>query len=517
MKSVAKDFPVGQRTGTARSGSWPGIGVTVSRTSGSLGRWIHVSEPGRGLLACLGLLSALRRHLCRPRVCGTHWRNIRWSTLFALCIWLTSVEAMQAAAPSFSNGILAPAPAEVEHPYYGTLVSEASDPDGDSLIFSKGGGPAWLSVAGDGTLYGMPLEFDVGLSTFSVGVTDGTSSDFALLEIEVNPSTSDMTLFDVIEEPFVLDPNQHPFYQRALNFLTQTQYLDLWNYTSGNLPTGKRVVVAQVENDHADPSRFPTKTFIPHPVGAGTGSHASSVGGTLYGGEIDLTSNARVYFGFSSGIPAVHSFTSSAFRTDVLKLEPGNANARQPGGVLPSFEAPLHLINVSNTAGSGLHSNNVRAMDYLIETHDILAVTSMPGSLSDNSSLSGVLWNALVVGKPTTDLAYPGGTEYENVEAQKRDKPDMVSIGCVPSSCGALASSWAVPAVASGAAMLLDYAMGDPSKVQALHSVVMKSILMAGARKEFLASPLYDTFGDLIGATFDPPYVWASEPPLRPL
>ncbi|MFC1794634.1 putative Ig domain-containing protein [Planctomycetota bacterium] len=53
---------------------------------------------------------------------------------------------------------------------------DAADPDiADILTFSKVSGPAWLSVASDGTLSGTPTNADVGLNSWIVEVNDGNS------------------------------------------------------------------------------------------------------------------------------------------------------------------------------------------------------------------------------------------------------------------------------------------------------------------------------------------------------
>ena len=74
-----------------------------------------------------------------------------------------------------------------------TIVGSATDVDlGDTLTYSKTGGPAWLSVAFDGTLSGTPLNGDVGLNSFTVQVDDGNGgSDSATLEINAAGATPD--------------------------------------------------------------------------------------------------------------------------------------------------------------------------------------------------------------------------------------------------------------------------------------------------------------------------------------
>ncbi|RYD42992.1 MAG: hypothetical protein EOP85_10645, partial [Verrucomicrobiaceae bacterium] len=64
-----------------------------------------------------------------------------------------------------------------------TLASYASDPDSNPLTFTKLNGPAWLTVAPNGTLSGQPGGVDNGLNTFTVRVTDpsGAGSDASLI------------------------------------------------------------------------------------------------------------------------------------------------------------------------------------------------------------------------------------------------------------------------------------------------------------------------------------------------
>ena len=67
-----------------------------------------------------------------------------------------------------------------------SVIVRASDPDADALMFAKSAGPAWLSVAANGTLSGTPGAGDVGLNSFTVSVSDGRGgSDSATLQTTV--------------------------------------------------------------------------------------------------------------------------------------------------------------------------------------------------------------------------------------------------------------------------------------------------------------------------------------------
>lgn len=103
-------------------------------------------------------------------------------------------------APVFTADPIAGADATEDAAYSGTIAGSAADVDaGDALTYSKVSGHAWLSVAADGTLSGIPGNDRVGLNSFTVRVTDGSgATDDAVLEI---------TVVDVNDAPaFTADP-----------------------------------------------------------------------------------------------------------------------------------------------------------------------------------------------------------------------------------------------------------------------------------------------------------------------
>jgi len=75
-------------------------------------------------------------------------------------------------APAFLSNPFTVASAGAGQSYSATLSTNATDPNGDAITFGKVGGPAWLSVAGNGSLSGTPLSPDAGTNAFSVRVTD---------------------------------------------------------------------------------------------------------------------------------------------------------------------------------------------------------------------------------------------------------------------------------------------------------------------------------------------------------
>ena len=102
-------------------------------------------------------------------------------------------------APSFSSDPVVEANATEGAAYSASIADDASDPEGDTMTFSKVSGPAWLSVASDGSLSGTPGAGDTGLNSFTVQVDATGGSDTAVLEITVDAvgSATDVYISDI--------------------------------------------------------------------------------------------------------------------------------------------------------------------------------------------------------------------------------------------------------------------------------------------------------------------------------
>ncbi|MBN1516497.1 cadherin-like domain-containing protein [Candidatus Sumerlaeota bacterium] len=89
--------------------------------------------------------------------------------------------------PEFSSDPIIRADATEDTAYNGTTLSgEATDPDGDSVTYSKASGPDWLNVASNGSLSGTPSNDDVGVNSFTIQASDGNGGlDSATLNITV--------------------------------------------------------------------------------------------------------------------------------------------------------------------------------------------------------------------------------------------------------------------------------------------------------------------------------------------
>jgi len=78
-------------------------------------------------------------------------------------------------APAFTSSPIAGAAATIGESYDQSIASTATDADaGTTLVFSKLAGPAWLTVAADGRISGVPGQGDAGSNKFVVRATDPT-------------------------------------------------------------------------------------------------------------------------------------------------------------------------------------------------------------------------------------------------------------------------------------------------------------------------------------------------------
>ncbi|MGJ8653482.1 MAG: putative Ig domain-containing protein [Opitutaceae bacterium] len=100
-------------------------------------------------------------------------------------------------APAFNADPFQIADGEQDVAYVGSIATDASDADLDTLSFTKDSGPSWLSIASNGDLTGTPLVGDIGYNLFDVSVSDGNGGmDSATLVIGVGAPSSETTIVD---------------------------------------------------------------------------------------------------------------------------------------------------------------------------------------------------------------------------------------------------------------------------------------------------------------------------------
>ncbi|RYD47676.1 MAG: hypothetical protein EOP85_05025, partial [Verrucomicrobiaceae bacterium] len=91
--------------------------------------------------------------------------------------------------PAFTTNPVVKAAATRGAAYSGTLAGDVTDPDNavGALVFTKTSGPAWLKVAPNGQLSGVPGEGDIGTDSFTVTVNDPQqASSTSTLRVPVN-------------------------------------------------------------------------------------------------------------------------------------------------------------------------------------------------------------------------------------------------------------------------------------------------------------------------------------------
>ena len=99
-------------------------------------------------------------------------------------IWVSGAPVNQ--PPTWNSDPVTKADATEDAAYSATLAGESDDPESDPLTYAKVSGPAWLSVAADGTLSGTPADSDVGANSWTVSVSDGINPAVqATLNIDV--------------------------------------------------------------------------------------------------------------------------------------------------------------------------------------------------------------------------------------------------------------------------------------------------------------------------------------------
>jgi len=104
---------------------------------------------------------------------------------------VTAISLVPNWQPTFIVNPLTLANANAGQGYPGTVATDASDLNADGLTYAKVSGPAWLNVAANGSLSGVPANTDANTNAFIISATDsGGLSNLLSLYIYVNGSPS---------------------------------------------------------------------------------------------------------------------------------------------------------------------------------------------------------------------------------------------------------------------------------------------------------------------------------------
>jgi hypothetical protein len=160
------------------------IGAILSNASGTV-LASHAEEDASGIANHFGMLGIWANGSAFGSVTSSDPDN--GITISNAKVELLNLTYNQAPAFTFDSAVAANATQNAA--YNGSIASNASDLEGDSLTFSKASGPDWLTVASNGDLGGTPDSNDIGANTFTVQVADASGSNTATLNITVDAAT----------------------------------------------------------------------------------------------------------------------------------------------------------------------------------------------------------------------------------------------------------------------------------------------------------------------------------------
>jgi autotransporter-associated beta strand protein len=191
--------------GTLRFGTRNGGSEQMVETTGMpSGQWIHVALTLTGNTARLytnGVLAASSSVTIVPSSFKPALNYLGKSQFAADPLFSGSLDEVQIAdyafsaaqisalltnqPPQFTTNLLPRGSASEGVPYTNDIIGTATDPDpGDTITYSKAGGPAWLNVSPSGVLTGTPTAADGGTNHFTVRATDSAgASAFAVVTI----------------------------------------------------------------------------------------------------------------------------------------------------------------------------------------------------------------------------------------------------------------------------------------------------------------------------------------------
>ena len=243
---------------------------------------------------------------------------------------------------------------------------------------------------------------------------------------------------------------------------------------AANIPTGAGVIVAQVEFPDAEGDYGPNqglnqyvgKTFIPHSGATGTSAHANNVGFNYYGNTLSI----------APGVTEIHLWELNHWiATGFLRSN----SLGQPNPV----PAGLKIVNHSWIGSFVLPSQNnnaLRRADFVMSRDGLLMCVGVDNDESGvptddiNAALMSHVFNGLTVG--VSDGSHMNDATLFNIDGPGRMNPEIVAPGSK--------TSWAIPVVSAGAALMVETARTTPALTgnpAAENGMVVKAVLLAGA------------------------------------
>ncbi len=224
-------------------------------------------------------------------------------------------------------------------------------------------------------------------------------------------------------------------------------------------PLGRNIIVAHVEGNlgdympnAGDPGYEPT-LLIPRTGPSKANGHTQATASIIYGRN-----------GLAPSVAEAHFFASNHWLTFGC-LNAGTLNPPEPGNARISTHSWIGSI-------SPISIEVLRRLDYMIDTHDVLAVVGVNnGNTSEVPALLGSGYNVIAIGHPQGNSS--GG--YTRLEGIGRCKPDLVAPGGL--------TSFTTPVVTAVVARLLEAADRRNDAPMARKSEVIRALLLAGASK----------------------------------
>ena len=167
--------------GTTSEGGWGGQGTVFRITTNGVLTTVIWFNGANGANPQSPVIQARDGSLCGTAEYGGTGYNGAVSTGDGLIFRLI--------LPMFLSNPFTQAVATVDAPYAASLAANSIRPAGDTVLFAKLSGPAWLNVGSDGTLSGTPAISDIGTNAFTVSLFDNNGwSCAATMWVTVVPS-----------------------------------------------------------------------------------------------------------------------------------------------------------------------------------------------------------------------------------------------------------------------------------------------------------------------------------------
>jgi hypothetical protein len=159
------------------AGTWTHVAVVINGTTAKLYVNGVPVVSSTGLTINPAMLQNKYNYLGKSRFPGDPLFAGQLDEVFIAGYALTDAQVAAlptATTPQFTSDPIAGAVAEVNQAYSGSIASYGTNVGGGTLTFSKVDGPAWLTVAANGTLTGTPAIADMGTGIFNVRVVNST-------------------------------------------------------------------------------------------------------------------------------------------------------------------------------------------------------------------------------------------------------------------------------------------------------------------------------------------------------